>query len=252
MLRCAAVFFPATASRSACAVVDPATRMPKVASAAGTKTTAAAGGGRGRGASGSRRTTATRGAGRSGASASADAVESSVAGAGAGRHPALESYLDALAARRASLEEEVARCDARVFHLETRYLDAVCFGRPGYVGCLMDGWAVPPHMSSSSGAMPAATDDAGSRHPLGVGEPRLAVAAATESQPSSSGEPNAKKATRSESATLAASSRTAAALVRGGSSGANDGWRYPASLRVFTLSSASALANCEALGLEVV
>jgi hypothetical protein len=117
----------------------------------------------------------------------------------ADRASALDEMLAAVAARRQRIQDEVARCDIRVFQMETRYLDAVCYGRPGYVGSLLDGWGAESQVRPPTPASPVP----------GGG--------------SSASQPPA----------------TAAPAAIG----------YPPSLRVFSLSSATALASVDNAGL---
>jgi hypothetical protein len=191
------------------------------------------------------------------------------ASAGTFQRPAeVDETLRRLAARREALADEVRRCDLRVFQLESRYLDMVCYGRPGYIGSLMDGWGRGARSATGAPANPTPATPA-----LGTGAWRRQPApSATTSGDSPARAP--LKAARTARNDVAAASGVpstprraltdpepvslgvvsfnppSARIPQGAPTAAGE-WRYPPSLRIFSLSSATALATCEEHGLAV-
>jgi hypothetical protein len=212
---------------------------------------------------------------RRAASATGDSAGS--ASAGTFQRPAeVDETLRRLAARRGALADEVRRCDLRVFQLESRYLDMVCYGRPGYIGSLMDGWGRGARSATGAPANPTpatpalgtgawrrqpapsatAAGDSPALAPLKAARTERNDVAAASGVPSTprralkDPEPLSQGAASVNSPTARTPHGAFAAAGSGAATAAGE-WRYPPSLRIFSLSSATALATCEEHGLAV-
>ena len=171
--------------------------------------------------------------------------------------PVMARTVALLRQRRALLEHDIASVDARIFALETQYLDAVAPSRAGappclttgggsapsaavslgaqsHLGSLLDGW-LPPATSTAAGS---SVSSAAAARPLS--SPSLVVGNAPMKTESLDGKPEGGRP-------LLPDDRAAVAVVKSVCTAALN--RHPLALRRYTLSSATAFATIERLGL---